>query len=157
MRIVGTRFSQSVPVGYLVNEVSRLFKRRFEDEARVFGVTLPQWRALAEVARHESVTQVNLANAIEADPMTVSGMLDRLEKRDLVNRFADPTDSRAKRVRITPSGEELVDAARKVALAIYAQALTGIDKQEQQALTAMLDRIRDNLAADATKEEELQT
>jgi MarR family transcriptional regulator for hemolysin len=39
------------PLGYLIHEVARLMKRRFEDEARSLGITLPQWRALAQIAK----------------------------------------------------------------------------------------------------------
>ena len=34
------------PLGYLIHEVARLLKRRFEDEAKTHGITLPQWRSL---------------------------------------------------------------------------------------------------------------
>ena len=63
------------PIGYLVHEVARLFRRRFEDEARIHGVTLPQWRALAEIHRQEGISQVSLAGCIDTDPMTLSGIL----------------------------------------------------------------------------------
>ena len=42
-------------VGYLVYEGARAFRRRFEDEARRHDLTLPQWRALAELARFEAL------------------------------------------------------------------------------------------------------
>ena len=94
-------------VGFLVHEVARLLKRRFEDEARIHGVTLPQWRALAEISNSEGISQVSLANAVDTDPMTMSGILDRLEKRGLIERFVDPNDSRAKLARMTAEGEPL--------------------------------------------------
>src|SRR4051812_47204216 len=83
-------------VGFLVHEVARLFRRRFEDEARAHGVTLPQWRALVEIYKNDGVSQVSLAGSVDTDPMTMSGILDRLEKRGLIERYADPNDSRAK-------------------------------------------------------------
>ena len=73
-------FKKEGSIGYLVHEVARLFRRRFEDEARIHGVTLPQWRALAEIHRQEGISQVSLAGCIDTDPMTLSGILDRLEK-----------------------------------------------------------------------------
>lgn len=144
---MGERFSSSVPVGYLVHEVARLFRRRFEEEARDYGITQPQWRALGEIARTEGVSQVNLAHAIDIDPMTLSGILDRLEKRGLVDRYPDPNDSRAKLARITPAGRELMERAREVGLAIYGKALSGISDSEQKLLVGVLERIRGNLAA----------
>src|SRR5215467_11928088 len=94
-------FKREGSIGFLVHEVARLMKRRFEDEARVHGVTLPQWRALAEIAQSGGISQVALASCIDTDPMTLSGILDRLEKRGLIERYADPNDSRAKLARMT--------------------------------------------------------
>lgn len=137
--------THKAPVGYLVQEVARLFRRRFEDEARIHGVTLPQWRALAEIHRQEGISQVLLAGCIDTDPMTLSGILDRLEKRGLIERFGDPNDSRAKLARLSPAGNELVTTARDVGRELYENALDGLTESQREALTAGLLHIRDNL------------
>ena len=132
-------------IGYLIHEVARLMRRRFEDEASVHGFTLPQWRALAEIYRNEGISQVALASCIDTDQMTVSGIVSRLEKRGLIDRYADPNDSRAKLARLTPAGLELVTRAKNVGRALYENALTGISATERDLLTAGLKCIRDNL------------
>lgn len=132
-------------VGYLVYEVARAFRRRFEDEARRHDLTLPQWRALAELARKGGVSQVVLAGAIDADPMTVSGILDRLEKRGLVRREPDPSDSRAKIVRLTDDGLTLYDTAKAVGVELYQSAVLGMSPAELDAVANGLTRIRNNL------------
>jgi MarR family transcriptional regulator for hemolysin len=141
-------------VGYLVHEVARLMKRRFEDEARGHGVTLPQWRALAEIMRSEAISQVALASCIDTDPMTLSGILDRLEKRGLVMRYPDPNDSRAKLASLTPAGHELVETARNVGRALYDNALIGLTVAERDALVSGLTRIRNNLNAMPAEQKE---
>ncbi len=137
--------THQAPVGYLVHEVARLFRRRFEDEARIHGVTLPQWRALAEIHRQEGISQVALAGCIDTDPMTLSGILDRLEKRGLIERYTDPNDSRAKLARLSPAGLELVSTAKNVGRELYENALDGMTPDERDAVTVGLIRIRDNL------------
>jgi DNA-binding MarR family transcriptional regulator len=133
------------PIGFLVHEVARLLRRRFEDEARVHGVTLPQWRALAEIYKQEGISQVSLAGCIDTDPMTLSGILDRLDKRGLIERFIDPNDSRAKLARLTPAGQELVGTARNVGLELYETALNGLSFEDRELVASHLMRIRDNL------------
>ena len=76
-------YKAQAPLGYLIHEVARLMKRRFEDEASMQEVTLPQWRALAHISNQDGMTQKALARAVDTDPMTMSGILDRLEKRGL--------------------------------------------------------------------------
>ncbi|MEQ1768306.1 MAG: MarR family transcriptional regulator [Devosia sp.] len=134
-----------LPLGYLIHEVAKLMKRRFEEEAREHDLTLPQFRILAELWRSPGTTQVGLANATDSDPMTVSGILDRLDKRGLLERYPNPEDSRAKLARITAAGEALVVEIRQTGLGIYSDSIAGVSKTEQKALTAALERIRDNL------------
>jgi MarR family transcriptional regulator, transcriptional regulator for hemolysin len=141
-------------VGYLVHEVARLFRRRFEDEGRIHGVTLPQWRALAEIFRSEGISQVALAGCIDTDPMTLSGILDRLEKRGLVERYTDPNDSRAKLARLTSEGAQLVRTAKNVGRELYDHALAGLSEPERATLVAGLTRIRDNLNNMAAEQKE---
>lgn len=138
-------FRAQLPVGYLIHEVAKLMKRRFEEEAREHDMTLPQFRILAEVWRAPGVTQAALAAAIDSDPMTVSGILERLDKRGLLERFANPDDSRAKLARITPEGQKLVEEVRSTGLVIYEEAMRGVGKAEQKALTDALKCMRENL------------
>ncbi len=148
-------FAATAPLGYLIHEVSRHMKRRFEEEARTHGVTLPQWRALAEISRTGGITQVNLAACIDTDPMTLSGVLDRLEKRGLIERYPDPNDSRAKLAKVTPQGMVLIDKAKSVGLQLYSQAVSGLSDDEQALLARALTRMRENLQALNAEQKEL--
>ena len=148
-------YKHQAPLGYLIHEVARLMKRRFEEEAKSHGITLPQWRALAQIAINERITQVQLAAASDTDPMTMSGVLDRLEKRGLIDRYADPTDSRAKLARLTPEGEEIFVTARKVGLAMYEAALEGVSEEDRNTVIAVLGKMRGNLLGQAAELEEV--
>ena len=132
-------------IGYLIHEVARLMRRRFEDEASVHGFTLPQWRALAEIYRNEGIAQVSLAAALDLDQMTVSGIVGRLEKRGLIDRYADPNDSRAKLAKLTPAGLALITNAKNVGRALYENDLDGLSPADRDAMAAQLRLIRDNL------------
>jgi DNA-binding MarR family transcriptional regulator len=129
-------------------------KRRFEDEASLHGFTMPQWRALAEIFRAEGIAQVSLAAALDVDQMTVSGIVGRLEKRGLIERFPDPNDSRAKLAKLTPAGRELVLNAKNVGRALYENALEGISQPERDTMVAQLKLIRDNLNSMTTLQKE---
>ena len=133
------------PVGYLLHEVARLMKRRFEVEAREHEMTLPQFRTLAQIASNPRATQAALSAAIDSDPMTMSGILDRLDKRGLIERYPNPDDSRAKLAHITPAGEALVEGVRATGLALYADAMVGVSEADRKVLVAALTRMRENL------------
>jgi len=154
MSPVSPSFAKAAPVGYLLSEVAKLMKRRFEEEARVHGITLPQWRALAELSTNHGMSQVELAGCIDTDPMTLSGILDRLEKRGLIERSPDPHDSRAKRAVATRPGQELVLEVRRVGNALYEHALEGLSDKERKQVIDVLTRMKDNLLAMSATEKE---
>jgi DNA-binding MarR family transcriptional regulator len=141
-------------IAYLIHEVARLMRRRFEDEASVHGFTLPQWRALAEIYRNEGIAQVSLAAALDVDQMTVSGIVSRLEKRGLIDRYPAPNDSRAKLAKLTPAGLALVTNAKNVGRALYENALDGLSPADRDAMAAQLRLIRDNLNSMTAQQKE---
>ncbi len=153
---MASQSSNTPPLGYLIHEVARLMKRRFEEEARLHGLTLPQWRTLAQLAHDDRLSQVQLAALIDTDPMTVSGILDRLEKRGLIERVPDPGDSRVKLARLTPPAVELVASAKNVGRGLFEKALEGVSEADRIVLTRALTCMRENMTAPVTTEKELQ-
>lgn len=144
--------------GYLLHDVAKLLKRRFEDEAKDYGITLPQWRVLAQIGIGKDSRQTSLAASIDVDPMTMSGILDRLEKRGLITRMADPVDSRAKLAVITAEGEDVVLSARAVGLTVLEDASRGLSKQDQEQLKVLLGKVRNNLQGEVVaRTKELQS
>ena len=140
--------NQEIPsLGYLIHDVARLLKRRFASSVRDHGLTLPQWRLLAQLKRAGDMSQASLANLIDSDPMTVSRMAERLEAAGLVTRLPDPNDSRAKLVRLTETSLKMFEELRPVSIAVYHEALEGISQDERDALLSALERMQSNLNA----------
>lgn len=151
-----TKFkSNEAHIGYLVSEVSKVFRRRFEDVAKQHDLTLPQWRVLKELSLENGLAQVTLATLVDADPMTLSGILDRLEKRELVRREPAPNDSRAKIVRLTATGQTLFETAKALGTELYEMAVEGMSAAELQATAAGLIRMRNNLNGVAAVQKEI--
>jgi len=137
--------STYAPLGYLLHDVARLMRRRFDEHARDHQLTLPQWRALAQLALNDRLSQVTLAGLIESDPMTLSGIIDRLESKNLVERVPDPDDNRAKLLRVTPEGHALVATMKELAGPIRDRAMAGVSLEDIEATIRTLSQIRDNL------------
>lgn len=132
-------------VGFLVSDVARLLRRRFDERARTIGVTRPQWRALTALSRSEGLHQGALAERLEVEPITLCRMIDRLEEAGLVERRRAPADRRAWHIYLTDKSRPLLEQLRGLADGLSAQALAGLAPAEQSQLTGMLERIRDNL------------
>src|SRR6266481_2920822 len=65
--------------GFLLKDTSRLYVERFEQRAGALGLTLPQCKALVYLADHEGISQVQLAELTDLEPMTLVRTLDCLE------------------------------------------------------------------------------
>lgn len=132
-------------IGSILAQVSRLFRRRFDERSRDIGVTRPQWQTLSLVSKNPGINQGRLADLLEVEPITLGRMIDRLQDASLVERRADPADRRAWRIHLTPKGEELLLTLRPLAHEAMELALDGIDPEQQELLAALLGRIRSNL------------
>ena len=139
-------------VGFLVSDVSRLLRRRFDARARLIGVTRAQWRVLTTLSRAEGINQGGLADRLEVEPITLCRMIDRLEEAGHVERRRDPTDRRAWRIYLTDTSRPLLDKLHVVADGLLDDALAGIDDNSRTLFSETLQRIRDNLTAIDTNE-----
>jgi DNA-binding MarR family transcriptional regulator len=77
-------------LGFVLHDVARLLRKRFEQRVRGFGLTRSQWQVLVHLAQHEGINQVGLAEILEIEPITLLRILDRLEAAGLVERRTPP-------------------------------------------------------------------
>ena len=140
-------------LGFLLSDVSRLMRRRFDERARSSGATGAQWRTLKILERHEGLNQGQLAELLEVEPITCCRMIDRLEESGLVERRRDPADRRAWRIHLTDKAHPVLDDLKHVAGEMIENALRGLDAGQRDALIASLNTIRSNMThAPETKE-----
>lgn len=133
-------------VAYLSSDVGRLFRKRFGVAARKFGVTGPQWRALAAIQRSPGTNQQALASWLEVEAITAARMIDRLAKMELVERRDDPEDRRRWQLFLTPRATGLMDEMAGCAHDVIALAVAGLSNDEHQQILTLLDRVRANLS-----------
>jgi MarR family transcriptional regulator, transcriptional regulator for hemolysin len=138
-------------LGFLLTDLSRLFRQAFERSVGDAGLELTpgEIRALAHVARYGGARQAVLAERMGVEPMTLSAYLDRLEARNLIVRTTDPTDRRAKVISHTARANDVIDMIRPLAEQIYVQITDGIEPGELKTMEKALLRIRGNLAQHA--------
>lgn len=137
-----------------INETARAIRRAFDQRAADFGVTRPQWRVLARLKRQPGLRQVELADILEMEPITLCRILDRLEEAGLVERKPDPSDRRAWRPEITAEAEPLIQRLRDVATELAGDSLEGLTQAEVERFRSDLVKIRANIAAAQQKKRE---
>jgi len=90
-------------------ESSRLLRNYIDHRAKGRGTTRAQWIVLFRLRDQEGLSQVDLADMLELQPISLVRLLDRLVEHGLVQRRSDPRDRRANRLFLTASGRQLAD------------------------------------------------
>lgn len=135
--------------GFLVGDVARLIRAELDRRisAAGLGVTPGEGRALAHAARAGSVRQSVLAERMGVEAMTLSGYIDRLESRGLVERHVDPGDRRAKLVVLTDAAAEVLFAIRAIAASVRADLSRDMDPADWAMLQTLLKSVRQRLGS----------
>jgi MarR family transcriptional regulator for hemolysin len=134
--------------GFLVHDVSRLIKRRFDRKARQTGlpITRRQAAVVLYVARNEGISQAEVASWLDLEPIALVRMLDRLNEEGLVERRAHPTDRRVRTLWLTPAARPVVTQILAINKAIREEAFAGMPAHARDTVIDILDGIKGNLA-----------
>ena len=89
---------------YVSNHVSREFARKLEGQ----DVTVAEWVLMRELYDAEEIAPSRLAEAMGMTRGAITKLAQRLIKKSLVNRRADPSDGRAQTLELTAKGRKLV-------------------------------------------------
>lgn len=133
-------------VGFLVADISRLMRRAFDQNLKSSALTLAQARALVYVANNEGIRQVDLAELLEVQPITLGRLVDSLEQQGLVERKVDPTDGRAYRLALLPAAAPHLAAIERVIATLREISLRHIDKKHAELVVSALVTMRANLS-----------
>jgi DNA-binding MarR family transcriptional regulator len=130
-----------------VAETALSLRREFDRRAAAVGVTRAQWRLLSRLARQGGLRQVELADALDVEPITLCRIIDRLAEAGLVERRADEVDRRAWRIHLTDKAGPLIEDLRGIADTFLEDILVGISPAEQAEVRRVLEQVRANVAA----------
>ena len=143
----------STRVGFIVNEVCRLYDRQFDQLSREeLGLSRAQCRLIGQVKYNESgrpPTQAELAQHLDLTPMAVATLVDRMEAAGWISRRPSKKDRRANAIALQPQAEAALEKAMAVSDRVQEAALAGFSAAERKQLVAMLLRVRANLQGEA--------
>jgi DNA-binding MarR family transcriptional regulator len=127
-----------------ISETALALRRAFDRRACSHGVTRAQWKVLFRLSRRPGLRQIELADMLDVEPITLSRIVDRLEEGGLVERVADPADRRAWRLHVTAKAQPLVAKLQALADEMVAEAFAGIDPKNIEITRQVLGRVREN-------------
>jgi DNA-binding MarR family transcriptional regulator len=127
-----------------IGETAHTLRKAFDRLAVGLGVTRAQWKVLFRLTRTPGLRQVELADMLDLEPITLCRIVDRLEEAGLVERTRDPSDRRAWRLHVTPKARPLIEKLKAVGAELVDEAFAGIDPRELEIARSVLARVREN-------------
>ena len=131
--------------GYSIADMTRLLRRVFDRRAAHLGLTRAQWRALKLVGRTPGLTQAQLAEELDMEPIAVGRVLDRMQLAGFIERRPDPNDRRC--WRLYPVGETPAAMVEMKRLADHLndEVLEGVSDEDFETVMRVLAAVKDNL------------
>lgn len=122
--------------------IGQAVKNLLWDKSRLEHLTPAQVKSLLFInyTRRDAITIGNVARYLTCTPATVSGVIDSLEKKNLISRSRDPEDRRRVHITLTPEGERVVGDIENIGDEIE-QIVREFDPEEQQILDQLLHKL----------------
>ena len=127
-----------------IGETAHALRKAFTRRAAALGVTGAQWKVLFKLSVKPGLRQVELADMLDVEPITLTRILDRLQEAGLVERSPDPADRRAWRLHVTAKAKPIVTKLRAIADDLTAEAFAGIDPKDIGITRRALAQVREN-------------
>jgi DNA-binding MarR family transcriptional regulator len=131
-----------------IRQIVRAVDMHSRHLVEVFGLTGPQVATLQEVVRLGPTPVTALARSVHLSPGTVSGIVQRLERRGLLQRERSDTDRRTVLISITVDGQRVVDAAPSLLQDRFREELERLEDWERLMILSTLKRIAGLMGAE---------
>jgi len=127
-------------IGYLLRRAHQVGSAAFL-HADDTGLSVIQFATLASLIRSGPDSQNSLGRSVGSDAATMTGVVQRLQRRGLVEIHADPTDRRMKTISITDEGRSVYERGARASQASSEEVLAPFSTGERIMLIEMLQRI----------------
>ena len=131
-------------IPFEIGETAHALRKAFDRLAVGMGVTRAQWKVLFKLTRNPGLRQVELADMLDLEPITLCRIVDRLEEAGLVERTRDPEDRRAWRLHVTAKAQPLIEKLQAVGVELVGKAFAGIDREDIETTRKVLAQVREN-------------
>ncbi len=130
-----------VQPGHLMRRAQQIAVALFMEECAAFELTPVQYAALVAIDEHAGLDATRLSALIAFDRSTMGNVLERLETRKLIQRYASPEDKRVKLLRLTLAGAALTEHAEAAVLRAQERILAPLKAAERAKFMAQLARL----------------
>jgi DNA-binding MarR family transcriptional regulator len=129
----------------LLHEVAHLTRVEADKRARVHGMTRAQWSLMKRLEYSPGLSQKELADLLEVEPISVARMVDRLEANGLLERRADAADRRIWRLHLLPEAAPMLKQMSALADELGAFITQNVPPEVREMMLVGLSQMKSNL------------
>ena len=133
-------------MGYRIKLLSQLLTRAFSERLEPFGLTPFHWLVLCCLWIEDGLPTSSIGDKLQQVGGTLTGVLDRMEERQLIRRERDPRDRRIWRIWLTDAGRELEGVLPPIAIELREQIMAGISEEDREKMSDLIDRAIANMS-----------
>jgi DNA-binding MarR family transcriptional regulator len=134
-----------------LHSAARLARTALAARLLAHGFYAGQDQIMLALNADDGQTPGNLADRLGVRPPTITKTINRLQAQGFLEKRASNADGRQAHIFLTESGRETIRAIEKSVRKTEKQALKGLDKKDQKALSKLLARIESNLSNEELK------
>lgn len=128
-------------IGQLLGATAILKDRLLDKHLAHLDITAAQFKVLFFIGNDRANTPAELCRELSIDSGSMTRMLDRLARKDLLLRAPCQNDRRSVRLSLSSVGQAVNDEAPRIAAAAMNELVGGLSRDELQTLTGLLDKI----------------
>ncbi len=133
---------------FLVHDLARNLRLDADRRARTYGMTRAQWVILMWLERQPGLSQKELAELVEVEPITIARLIDRLEQHGMVERRDDPHDRRIWRLHLRDKALPVLRDLAMERAEILQTVSAGISADDLNLINTALCRMKANVVAE---------
>ncbi|MDN3903324.1 MarR family transcriptional regulator [Arthrobacter sp. YD2] len=126
---------------FLTLTAERRLRRWIAGRGREHGISASAGGVLLYVASHPGASTGEVADAVQASPAGMSGLLARMESAGLITRAPDPADARTIRLSLTPAGTEALGVVHGAINELNARINDGFTPEELETVARWLRHV----------------
>jgi len=130
---------------HLMGKLHRSLRRNYDRQLKNFGLTPCQFDVLLSLWGEDGIVLSELGRRVSRDSPTITGVVDRMEKKMLVKRTRDERDRRVVKVVLTSKGKNMQEQLSTTKKRILEKITTNLSLQEIQQLVTLLDKMMKNV------------
>ncbi len=129
-------------IALLLREINLMLKENIRNTFKNCGLTFPQMMAIRILSKRKRLKVTELSSEMNLAASTVSGIVDRLEKMDLVKRVRSEEDKRIVYVEISDRAEEIHEDVHNLMNNYLENILRDASREEINAILAGLETLK---------------